>query len=148
MAKVPSLPNPGQPIDTSYVYGIVESLISINNELASNGYSYIDNGGANSSSNVRTGNVVFSSRTMTDLDISNGKACKVGDIFGTQINFNNSSAFSKIPVVTASLVDTGSSSAQFILTISSITTGGFKYKAYCVVAGTANYNLNFTAIGV
>jgi hypothetical protein len=148
MASVPSTPNPGQPIDTAYINSIVESLISINDALASNGNAYIDNGVANTSSTIRTGNLIVSSRTITNSTVSNGKIFAVGDKTpSTTVSFNNS-AFSKPPVVTATLLTEESSSAQFILTISAITTGGFNYSAYCVVAGKANYSLNFTAIGV
>jgi hypothetical protein len=148
MARVPSVPNPGQPIDTTYINSIVESLISINNELASNGYSYIDNGVSSSVSNIRTGNVVISARTITNLDISNGKTYKVGEKTpSTTISFKNNSSFTKPPIVTATLLNIGDSSAQFILTISAVTTGGFNYSAYCIVAGTAKYNLSFNAIG-
>jgi len=148
MADVPSTPNPGQPIDTAYINSIVKSLISINSELASTGYAYIDNGVANNSISKRTGNLVVSARTITNTTVSNGKTFKVGEkTTSTTVSFNNS-AFSKPPIVTATLLTEESSSAQFILTISAITTGGFNYSAYCIVAGKANYSLNFTAIGV
>jgi hypothetical protein len=147
MARVPSLPSPGQPIDTSYVYGIVDSLISINNELASNGSAYIDNGVSNSASGVRTGNLVFSARTITNLNISKGNF-KVGDNPSGTISFNNGSAFSRAPVVTANLQSATDTGAKFILTISAITSSGFNWNAYCIVAGAASYNINFIAIGV
>jgi len=53
MAQVPSLPSNGQPIDTQYIYDIVSSLISINGELATTGYSDVQ------ASNVKTNNLRF-----------------------------------------------------------------------------------------
>lgn len=148
MANVPSLPNPGQPIDTSYVYGIVDSLISINNELASNGNAYVDNGVSNSATSVRTGNVIFSARTVTNLTISNSKTFKVGDVASGTISFDNGSSFSRAPIVTSTLQVITESKAKFILTISSVTTSGFNWQAYCIIEGIANYSINFIAIGV
>ena len=148
MASVPSLPSTGQPIDTQYIYDIVSSLISINTELSTSGNSYVDNG--TSSSVAKTGNLKITARTVSNLPISNGKTYNVGNTDGTTIAFDNGLSFTKAPVVVANLIATQvkPGSAQFLLTISSVTQSGFNFNVYCTSKGPANYNISFIAIGV
>jgi hypothetical protein len=139
MAYVPSLPSTGQPIDTSYVYEIVQSLISINSELSNDGNSTIDNG-SGISSLVKTNNINIVAKTVS---------VKLPEIVGpgqsTTIEFGTNT-FTKNPIVIANLF--GSDKAQLILTISNVTTSSFTLLPYCLVKGSANYKINFIAIGV
>lgn len=147
MAQLPDLPSTGQPIDTQYIYSIVDSLYAINTELATSGTSYIDNGV--SASTEKTAGLKITAKRVTDLPISNGQTLVSGGTNGTTIPFDNIS-FTKPPVVVASLVssDIQAGNAQLILTISSITTSGFNWKTYCTVKGISKYDISYIAIGV
>ena len=147
MIKVPSLPSTGQPIDTQYIYSIVESLITINSELASSGNSYINNNTI--SSTVKTANLKIAGKTFIGAGISDNTTLKVGDTKSGTVSFDTTS-FTSTPVVVTSLVSTTSQTgaAQIILTISAVSTSGFNWNAYCTVAGKSNYNINYIAIGV
>jgi len=145
MAYIPSLPSTGQPIDTSYVYDIVQSIISINNELSSDGNSTINNG-SGTSSLVRTSNISIVAQTVSGLTLPT----IVGEVKRGDVSFE-SNTFTKTPIVIANLVSPNlsvSGNAQIFLTVTTVTTSGFSWVAYCSVKGSANYNISFIAIGV
>jgi len=145
MAYVPSLPSTGQPIDTSYVYEIVQSLISINNELSNDGNSTINNG-SGTSSLVKTSNINIVAQTVSDITLPT----TAGAVLSGNIAFE-SNTFAKTPIVIANLVGTSlkiSGNAQLFLTVTSVTTSGFSWSAYCSVKGSAGYSISFIAIGV
>ena len=145
MAYVPSLPSTGQPIDTSYVYDIVQSLISINNELSTDGNSTINNN-SGTSSLVRTSNINIVAQTISDSRLVSS-SITTGTPFVGVVNFENNS-FNKSPIVIANLVAFDKSTAQLFLTVTKVTTSSFSWSAYCSVKGSASYNISFIAIGV
>ena len=149
MASVPSLPSTGQPIDTSYVYSIVQSLISINNEISTQGHSTINNGN-DSSKFVNTSDITVVAQTTSPGELNGKQSPAVGKSFTGTETFDNNT-FKQTPIVIANLLankGVNSSSAKLILTITSVTTNSFKWDAYVVAEGTANYSINFIAIGV
>lgn len=141
MAKVPSLPSNGQPIDTQYLYDIVNSLISINSELASSGNSNIkvQNQG---SSRTKTSGISFDAQTITAVDAS---PVKVKESKTGQVTF--STFFRKTPVVTATLVSRSTTTVKASLTITSVDTTSVYYKIDFDSDGTTTLDLNIIAIG-
>jgi hypothetical protein len=143
MAKVPSLPSNGQPIDTQYIYDIVNSLISINSELNSYG-----------SANVKVNNNKYNTSNTNALNVdaqtvpvTNGGEDVTTTISKTgQISFGTS--FTKIPVVTATLISNTASAVKAIVTITATDTTTVYYKVDFLTAGKASLSLNVIAIGI
>lgn len=140
MAKVPSLPSNGQPIDTQYIYDIVSSLISINSELASYGTSNIKVGSTNT---AKTNSISFDAQTVNIVNSS--KVSKTVAKTG-QIPFTTT--FSKVPVVTATLVSKSTSTVKANVTITATDLTSVYYKVDFDSDGTTTFDLNIIAVGV
>jgi len=141
MAKVPSLPSNGQPIDTQYLYDIVNSLISINSELASYGNSTIKDRG-NTVAKTKTSSISFDAQTVTAVNASDVKAgeSKTGSVaFAT--------FFNKVPVVTATLVSKSTTTVKATVTITAVDTTSLYYKIDFDSNGKTTLDLNIIAIG-
>jgi hypothetical protein len=144
MAKVPSLPSNGQPIDTQYIYDIVNSLININSELASYGsanvtYKSKQYGVSN------TNSLNFDAQT---IPIMNSEDATPGVSRSGQAAFSTS--FTNIPIVTATIVSTTASAVVATVTITAVDTTTVYYKVDFVggAKGKASLDLNIIAIGV
>lgn len=143
MAKVPSLPSNGQPIDTQYIYDIVNSLISINSELSSYG-----------SANVKVNNNKYNTSNTNELNVdaqtvpitSGGEDVTTTVSKTGQVSFATS--FTKVPVVTATLVSNTSSAVKATVTITATDTTTVYYKVDFLSAGKASLSLNIIAVGV
>jgi hypothetical protein len=142
MAKVPSLPSNGQPIDTQYLYDIVSSLISINGELASTGSSQIQSY-TNQPTSAKTSNIKFQARVVNVLNSANvtAKTPTTG-----QISFNTQ--FGQAPIATATLVSKSSSTVKATLTITGIDTSAVYYKIDYDKDGVVTLDVSVIAIGV
>jgi hypothetical protein len=141
MAKVPSLPSNGQPIDTQYIYDIVNSLISINSEINTSG-----------TSNVKRYTEVYPVAKTSSLNIDaqtknvvNAEQVKKSDAKTDQASF--ATTFTQIPVVTATLVSRGSSSVNASVIITSVDKTGVNYKIVYDRDGTTTLDVNIIAIG-
>jgi uncharacterized membrane protein len=142
MAKVPSLPSNGQPIDTQYLYDIVSSLISINSELATYGKSNIKVG--NSKYGARnTNSMDFDAQTVNVVNSENVTAtvAKTGQIPFTTL-------FTRTPVVTATLVSKSTTKIKATVTITAVDTTSVYYKIDFDSAGKTTLDLSIIAIGV
>jgi hypothetical protein len=142
MAKVPSLPSNGQPIDTQYIYDIVSSLISINNELATNGNSNIKIGNTKYPTS-KTSSLNFDAQT---VNVINAKKVTKSTAETGQIAFTT--AFTKTPVVTATLVSKSTTTVKANVTITAVDTTAVYYKINFDSDGTTTLDLNIIAIGV
>jgi hypothetical protein len=142
MAKVPSLPSNGQPIDTQYIYDIVNSLISINSELATYG-----------SSNIKVNNVKYG---VTKTNSLNFDAQTVNVVNSEKVSAATSktgfisftTTFSKTPVVTATLVSKGTTTTKATVTITAVDTTSVYYKIDFDKEATTTLDLNIIAVGV
>jgi hypothetical protein len=141
MAKVPSLPSNGQPIDTQYIYDIVNSLISINSELASYGSSSIRS--EKTVSKSKTNSISFDAQTVTA--VSSGSEVKKGESKTGSVSF--STFFNKTPVVTATLVAKGTTTVKATVTITAVDTTSVYYKIDFDSSGKTTLDLNIIAIG-
>lgn len=142
MAKVPSLPSNGQPIDTQYIYDIVNSLISINSELASYGNSNIKIAGQNTAK-TKTNSISFDAQTVTV--VPSGSTVKKGVAKTGQISF--ATFFNKTPVVTATIVSKSTSTVKATVTITAVDTTSIYYKIDFDADGVTTLDLNIIAIG-
>lgn len=142
MAKVPSLPSNGQPIDTQYIYDIVSSLIKINSELATYGNSNIKVG-TNKYPTSKTSSLNFDAQT---FNVVNAEKVTKSTIKTGQIAF--STVFTKVPVVTATLVSKSTTTVKASVTITAIDTTAVYYKINFDSDGTTTLDLNIIAIGV
>lgn len=141
MAKVPSLPSTGQPIDTQYIYDIVSSLIDINKELVSSGNSTTKV--QNQVKTVRkTSNINFDAQQVTVVTAERvtKSVAKQG-----QIAFNTN--FTQVPVVTATLVAKDVSSVNATITITNVDINAVYYKIIFDGDGTTTLDANIIAIG-
>jgi hypothetical protein len=141
MAKVPSLPSTGQPIDTQYIYDIVSSLIDINKELVSSGNSTVKV--QNQVKTVKkTSNINFDAQqvTVVSADRVTKSVAKQG-----QIAFNTT--FTQVPVVTATLVAKDVSSVNATITITNVDINAVYYKIIFDSDGTTTLDANIIAIG-
>jgi hypothetical protein len=141
MAKVPSLPSNGQPIDTQYLYDIVNSLISINSELASYGNSNIKVKGKNVAKS-KTNSISFDAQTVTAVPNTD---VKVGDSKTGSVQFGT--FFTKEPVVTATLVSKSTTTVSANVVITAVDTTSVYYKITFTSAGKTTLDLNIIAIG-
>lgn len=141
MAKVPSLPSNGQPIDTQYLYDIVNSLISINSELASYGNSTIKAGG-NTVAKTKTSSISFDAQTVTAV---NNSDVKKGESKTGQVAF--ATFFNKVPVVTATIVSKSTTTVKATVTITAVDTTSLYYKIDFDSNGKTTLDLNIIAIG-
>jgi hypothetical protein len=143
MAKVPSLPSNGQPIDTQYIYDIVNSIININAEISTLGTSNVVVKKVKSAGNAKTNSINFDAQTVNVVNASkvNKSTPKTGIV-----NFNTT--FNQVPVVTATLVSSTSGSVNASLTITSIDQSTMSYKVSFDTDGTTTLDLNIIAIGV
>ena len=142
MAKVPSLPSNGQPIDTQYIYDIVNSLISINSELATTG-----------TSNVKVGTTKYGTPKTSSLNVDaqsinvvNAVNVKKANATTGQLAFTT--AFTKPPVVTATLVSKSTSAVRAAVTITAVDTTSVYYKINYDTDGLTTLDLNIIAVGV
>lgn len=142
MAKVPSLPSNGQPIDTQYIYDIVNSLISINSEIATTGSSNIKVGNTKYGTS-KTNAINFDAQT---VNIVNSESVKKANAKTGQIAFTTS--FNRVPVVTATLVLKSTSSVKATVSITAVDTTAVYYKVDFDSDGTTTLDLNIIAIGV
>jgi len=142
MAQVPSLPSNGQPIDTQYLYDIVNSLISINGEISSTGSSqtqvYTEQ-----PVTTKTNNLKFQARTVNI--VNSAKVTKKNPSTG-QISFNTQ--YNQTPIVTATLVSRSTSTVKATLTITGVDTSAVYYKVDYETDGTTTLDVNIIAIGV
>ena len=142
MAKVPSLPSNGQPIDTQYIYDIVSSLISINSELASYGNSTIRVAGQ-TVAKAKTNSINFDAQTVTA--VSAGSDVKKGQSKTGQVAFGT--FFNKTPVVTATIVSKSTTTVKATVTITAVDTTSVYYKIDFDSDGKTTLDLNIIAIG-
>lgn len=143
MAKVPSLPSNGQPIDTQYLYNIVESLISINSELSTYGGATVRV--ANKDYGVKkTSNLSFDAQTVNVVNSSEAVSSKVPKT--GLVAF--STPFTKAPVVTATLQSKEGSTTNATVTITSVSSNSVSYKVDFSKDGNTTLDLNIIAIGV
>jgi len=142
MAKVPSLPSNGQPIDTQYLYDIVNSLISINSELASYGNSNIKIAGQ-TVAKKKTNSISFDAQTVTA--VSSGSDVKKGESKTGQVQF--ATFFQKVPVVTATVVSKSTTTVKATVTITAVDTTSVYYKIDFDSNGKTTLDLNIIAIG-
>jgi hypothetical protein len=143
MAKVPSLPSNGQPIDTQYIYDIVNSIININAEISTLGTSNVVVRKVKSAGNAKTNSINFDAQTVNVVKAS--KVSKSTPKTGI-VNFNTT--FNQVPVVTATLVSSSSGSVNASVTITSIDQSTMSYKVSFDSDGTTTLDLNIIAIGV
>jgi len=143
MAKVPSLPSNGQPIDTQYIYDIVNSIININAEISTLGTSNIIVRKAQSAGNAKTNSINFDAQTVNVVNAS--KVSKSTPKTGL-VNFKTT--FNQVPVVTATLMSSSSGSVNASLTITSVDQSTMSYKVSFDSDGTTTLDLNIIAIGV
>lgn len=143
MAIVPSLPSNGQPIDTQYIYDIVNSLISINNAISTTGSSSIRIGTGAPTTAV-TGNLKFDAKTVNVL--KSGSSVSDTTVNTGQIAFN--SQFNQIPVVTVSLVTKSNTTVKSTLIITGIDTSAVYYQVTHVGKGKTELDANVIAIGL
>lgn len=142
MAQVPSLPSNGQPIDTQYVYDIVSSLISINGELATTGYSDVQ--ASNSSDiNVKTNNLKFQAKSQNV--VNSASVSKNAPTTG-QVFFKT--PFTQTPIATATLVSKTTSSQGATLTITGVDNSAVYYTVNYTTSGKTTLDINVIAIGV
>ena len=137
MAKVPSLPSNGQPIDTQYIYDIVSSLISINGELATTGYSDVQ------ASNVKTNNLRF--QALSQNVVNSATVSKDAPTSG-QVFFKT--PFTQTPIATATLVSKTTSSQGATLTITGVDNSAVYYTVNYTTKGKTTLDINVIAIGV
>jgi hypothetical protein len=142
MAKVPSLPSNGQPIDTQYLYDIVNSLISINGELASTGTSQVQSYTSQPVS-VKTNNVKIQARV---VNVVNSANVTVKSPTTGQIAFNTQ--FGQTPIVTATLMSRSSSTVKATLTITGVDSSAVYYKIDYDKDGNTTLDVSIIAIGV
>ena len=143
MAQVPSLPSNGQPIDTQYIYDIVNSLISINNAISSTGSTSIQIGN-NSSVIQQTNNVKFDAKTVNVVKA--GTNVTTSTSITGQIAY--SSQFNQIPVVTATVVTRSGTTVKPRLSITGVSTSAVSYQIDFDAKGTTTLDLSIIAIGV
>ena len=141
MAKVPSLPSNGQPIDTQYLYDIVNSLISINSELATYGNSSIKVAGQ-TVAKTKTNSINFDAQTVNAVPATD---VKVGDSKTGSVAF--ATFFNKAPVVTATLVSKSTTTVSANVVITAVDTTSVYYKITFTSAGKTTLDLNIIAIG-
>lgn len=142
MAKVPSLPSNGQPIDTQYIYDIVNSLIGINSELATYG-----------SSNIKVNNVKYG---VTKTNSLNFDAQTVNVVNSEKVSASTpktgfisfTTTFQKTPVVTATLLLKGTTTTKANVTITAVDTTAVYYKIDFDKDATTTLDLSIIAIGV
>lgn len=141
MAKVPSLPSTGQPIDTQYIYDIVSSLIDINKELVSSGNSNVKI--QNQTKTIRkTSNINFDAQqvpVVTAERVSKSVAKQI------QIPFNTN--FTQVPVVTATLVAKDVTQVNATITITNVDINAVYFKITFDGDGTTTLDANIIAIG-
>jgi hypothetical protein len=137
MAQVPSLPSNGQPIDTQYIYDIVSSLISINGELATTGYSDVQ------ASNVKTNNLRF--QALSQNVVNSATVSKDAPTSG-QVFFKT--PFTQTPIATATLVSKTTSSQGATLTITGVDNSAVYYTVNYTTKGKTTLDINVIAIGV
>ena len=142
MAKVPSLPSNGQPIDTQYIYDIVNSLISINSELASYGNSNIKVLGQTIAQS-KTNSISIDAQTVTA--VTAGSDVKKGTSKTGSIQF--ATFFTKTPVVTATIVSKSTTTVKSTVTITAVDTTSVYYKIDFDADGKTTLDLNIIAIG-
>jgi hypothetical protein len=116
-------------------------LISINGELATSGSSDVQVPGS-SDIPIKTNNLKFQAKTQPVVDASVSKdAPSTGQVFFK-------TAFSQVPVVTATLVSTGSSTVKPTLTITGVDTSAVYYSVAYDSKGKTTLSINVIAIGV
>jgi hypothetical protein len=142
MAKVPSLPSNGQPIDTQYLYQIVDSLISINGELASTGTSQVQSY-TNQAITDKTNNFKIQAKVVNAVNAAT--VTKASSTTG-QIAFNTQ--FGNTPVVTASLISRSSSTVRSRLTITGVDTSAVYYKIDYEDQGNVTLDVSIIAVGI
>jgi hypothetical protein len=137
MAQVPSLPSNGQPIDTQYIYDIVNSLISINNSISTVGTTFINTPNAN------TANVNFDAQT---FPIATSAKVTKDTVLTGQIPFRTT--FSQNPVVTLTVVSKSTTTVNANVTITGVDTSAVYWKATFDGEATTSLDLNVIAIGL
>ena len=142
MAQVPSLPSNGQPIDTQYIYDIVNSLISINSAITTTG-----------SSNVMVGRVPYPTVNTSNVNVDaqsipilNNQSVDTKTPYTSFIPFKTT--FSQTPVVTATLVAKSTSTVNGTVTITGVDTSAVYYKVTFSDKGKITLDLNIIAVGV
>jgi hypothetical protein len=142
MAQVPSLPSNGQPIDTQYIYDIVNSLISINSAITTVG-----------SSNVKIGTVPYPTVNTSNLNVD---AQSINIITSQPVDPKNpltgfipfKTTFTQTPVVTATLVSKNTTNVNATVTITGVDSSAVYYKVVFTDKGTTTVDLNIIAVGV
>jgi len=142
MATVPTLPQLGQPIDVQYLYDIVQSLISINSELArkTSATAYIDNG-LDKDATKKTSDLSVSASTTS---VTTNQKVTVNQSITKVIPFQISFKFP--PVVT--LTPVSKNSANITTIINTIDSKSVTCTLIFNQAGTATVDLNVIAIGI
>lgn len=144
MAKVP-LPERGQPLDVTYIYQLVEAVNDLSTSISDATYNYtdIDVVGAEKRS-IKTSDTKFIGKFK---QIANNETVTAGQEKSYSISYSN---FKFPPIVTASVVNTGGTTAgtNTSVVISSITTSQVDFIVKFGTSGTASVGVNIIAIGV
>jgi hypothetical protein len=142
MATVPTIPQLGQPIDVQYLNDIVQSLISINSELAkkTSATAYVNNG-VNKDSTKQTSNLSISATTTS---VSTNQTVTANLTITKVINFQISFKFP--PIVTATPVS--KNNANITVIVNSVDSKSATCTLIFNQAGTATVDLNVIAVGI
>jgi hypothetical protein len=146
MAKVPPLPERGQPLDVAYIYSIVSAINDINDQVSTATYNYttIDTVSAGKQ-NIKTSETRMIGGLVTVSSDSTVTAAST-----KPFTYNFPSDFKYTPVVTATAINSGQTTAgenvSVILTDinRSSVTGLVRYN----VAGNVSTIVNLIVIGI
>jgi hypothetical protein len=144
MAKVP-LPERGQPLDVTYIYQLVEAVNDLSTSVSDATYNYtdVDIVGAEKKS-LKTSDTKFVGKFK---QIANNETVTAGQEKSYSISYSN---FKFPPIVTASIVNTGGTTAgtNTSVVISSITASQVDFIVKFGASGIASVGVNVIAIGV
>jgi hypothetical protein len=144
MAKIP-LPERGQPLDLSYIYQIANALNNLSSEVSPSAYKYvtIDN------SNIGKQNLrVSETRIIAGfIEVSNSEEVTAGN--SKSFSYPFSTDFKYAPVVTATILNTGSDTGNDVsLVLNSVTKSGINGTVKFAVGGKVTVGVNILAFGV
>lgn len=146
MAKVPPLPERGQPLDVAYIYSIVSSLNDINDQISTATYNYttIETASAGKQ-NIKT-----SETRMIGGLVSVSSDSTVTASQTKSFTYTFPSDFKYAPIVTATAINSGQTTAGENVTViltdvnRSSVTGLVRYN----VAGNVSTVVNLIIIGI
>lgn len=143
--KIP-LPGRGQPIDTDYLYRVVESINELWNKVSTALYNYttVDTAEAGRQSTQTSQSMIFASSVRV---VANEYVVK--DTFKTWY-IDLPPGFKYAPNVTCAVVNRGTSTTgnDVLPTITNVTKNRIDGTVKFLSSGTASININITAIGI